>query len=149
MLKKYCWSDDEIECSGNDSQVQLDNMQIPYQLHCHSSMQCVRGKDPNFDIVSLLKEESCLEEIILCKVIDESHTGNVELKNLDTCENDPILNTIGTSGTWTCSIDDIFPILMVYADDSGKLMLHHPSLSEIKSQLYSSSYEYHSTVVIK
>ena len=40
-------------------------------------MKCVRGKYPNFDIVSLLKEESGLEEIILCKVIDESHIGNV------------------------------------------------------------------------
>ena len=108
-------------------------MQIPYQLRCRSSMQCVRGKDPNFDTVSLLKEEIGLEEIILYKVIDESHTGNVELTNLDPCENDPILYTIGTSGTWTHSIDDVFLVLMVYVDDSGKRMLHHPSLSEIKS----------------
>jgi len=133
VAKNDCWSDDEIESSGNDAQVQLNNMQIPYQLRCRSSMQCVRRKAPNFDIVSLLKEESGLEEIILCKVIDESHTGNVELTNLDPCENDPILYTIGTSGTWTHSIDDVFPVLMVYADDSGKLMLHHPSLFEIKS----------------
>ena len=96
-------------------------------------MQCVRGKDPNFDIVSLLKEESGLEEIILYKVIDESHTENVELTNLDPCQNDPILYTIGTSGTWTRSIDDVLLILMVYADDNDKLMLHHPSLFEIKS----------------
>ena len=38
---------------------------------------------------------------------------------------------------------------MVYVDDSGKLMLHRPSLSEIKSQLSSRSYEYRSTAVIK
>ena len=112
-------------------------------------MQCVRGKAPNFDTVALLKEESGLEEIILCKVIDESHTGNVELKNLDPCENDPIIYTIGTSGTWTRSIDDVFPVLVVNVDDSGKIMLHHTSLSEIKSQLSSRSYEYRSTAVIK
>ena len=108
-------------------------MQIPYQLHCRSYMKCDRGKAPNFDTVSLLKEERVLEEMILYKFIDDSHTGNVELTNLDPCENDPILYTIGTSGTWTHSIDDVFPVLMVYADDSGKIMLHHPSLSKIKS----------------
>lgn len=124
-------------------------MQIPYQLRCLSSMLCVRGKAPNFDTVSLLKEKSGLEEIILYKVVDESHIGNVELTCFDPCGNDPILHTIGTSGTWKRSIYDVLPILMVYADDSSKLMLHHPSLSEIKSQLSSRSYEYHSTAVIK
>ena len=68
---------------------------------------------------------------------------------MDPCKNDPILYTIGTNGTWTRSIDEVLPILMVYADDSGKIMLHHPSLSEIKSQLSSRSYEYRSTAVIK
>lgn len=72
-------------------------------------MQCVRGKYPNFDIVSLLKQENGLEEIILYKFIDDSHTRNVELTCLDPCGNDPILYTIGTSGRWTRSIDDIFP----------------------------------------
>lgn len=57
-------------------------------------MQCVRGKDPNFYIDSPLKEESGLEEIILYKVIDESHIGNEELTCFDTCGNDPILYTI-------------------------------------------------------
>ena len=98
IVKNYCWSDDEIESSGNDAQVQLYKLQIPYQLRCHSSMQCVRGKAPNFDTVSLLKEESGVEEIILCKVIDESHTGNLELTNLDPCENDPILYTLVSHG---------------------------------------------------
>ena len=102
IVKNDCWGDDEIESSGNDAQVQLNNIQIPYQLRYCSFMQCVRGKSPNFDTVALLKEESGLEEIILCKFIDESHTGNVESTNLDPCENDPILYTIGTSGTWTC-----------------------------------------------
>ena len=83
IVKNDCWSDDEIESSGNYAQVQLNNMQIPYQLHCRSSMQCVRGKSPNFDILSLLKEESGLEEIILYKVIVEFHIGNVELKHGD------------------------------------------------------------------
>ena len=133
IAKNDCWSDDEIESSGNDAHVQLNNMPIPYQLCCRSSMQCVRGNAPNFDIVALIKEESGLEEIILCKVINESHTGNVDLTNLDPCGNDLILYTIGTNGTWTRSIYDVLSVLMVYADDSGKLMLHHPSLSEIKS----------------
>ena len=65
------------------------------------------------------------------------------------CGNDPILYTIATSGTWTRSIDDVLSVLMVYADDSGKLMLHHPSLFEIKSHLSSRSYEYRSIAVIK
>ena len=30
IVKNDCWSDDEIESSGNDAQVQLNNMQIPY-----------------------------------------------------------------------------------------------------------------------
>ena len=55
------------------------------------------------------------------------------MTKLDPCENDTILYTIGTSGTWT----------------HGKLLLHDPSLSEIKSQLSSRSYEYRSTAVIK
>ena len=71
------------------------------------------------------------------------------MTNLDPCQNDPILYTISTSVTWTRSIDHVLPVLMVYANDSGKLMLHHPSLSEIKSQLSSRSYEYRSTAVIK
>ena len=126
-------NNDEIESSSNDAQVHLNNKKITYQLCCRSSMQCVREKYPNSVTLFLLKEESGLEEIIPCKVIDESHTWNVKLTNLDPCENDPILYTIGTSGTWTRSIDDVFPILMVYADDSVKLMLYQPSLSEIKS----------------
>ena len=108
IVKNDCWTDDEIKSSGNDAQVQLNNMKIPYQLRCRSSMQCVRGKNPNFNIVALLKEENGLEEIIFFKFINESHTGNVELTNLNPCENDPILYTIGTSGTWTRSIDYVF-----------------------------------------
>jgi hypothetical protein len=36
-------------------------------------MQYVGGNVPNFDMVSLLKGENDLEEIIIYKVIDESH----------------------------------------------------------------------------
>ena len=61
IVKNDCWSDDEIVSSGNDAEVQLNNMQIPYQLRCRSSMQCVKEKSPNFDTVALLKEESGLE----------------------------------------------------------------------------------------
>lgn len=32
-------------------------------------------------------------------------------------------------------MDDVLPIQMVYEDESGNLMLHHPSLSKIKSQV--------------
>ena len=106
-------------------------------------MLCVRGKDPNFDNVSLIKEENGLEDIILCKVIDESHTRNFELTCLDPCGNDPILYTIGTNGTWTDSIDDVFPVLIVYAYDNGKTMIHHPSLFQIKLFSTSRSYEDH------
>ena len=142
IAKNDCWSD-EIEYSGNDDQVWFNNTQIPQQLHCHSSIQCVRGKYPNFDKVSLLTQENGLEEIILYRVIDESNTRNVELTCLDPFETDSILYTIGNSGTCTCSIDYVFPILMVYVDDSDKVMLHHPSFFEIKSWLSSRSYEYH------
>ena len=38
IAQNDCWSDDAIDSSGNDAQVQLNNMQIPYHLHCHSSM---------------------------------------------------------------------------------------------------------------
>ena len=30
IVKNYCWSDDEIESSGNDAQIQLNKMQIPF-----------------------------------------------------------------------------------------------------------------------
>ena len=50
-------------------------------------------------------------------------------------------------------MDDFLHVQMVYEDESGKTMLHHPSLYEIKSQLLSSgSDENHkkkSTAVIK
>ena len=44
-----------------------------YQLSGHS-LHYVKGKDPKFDTIVLLKGENGLEEIIICKVIDESHT---------------------------------------------------------------------------
>jgi hypothetical protein len=91
-------------------------------------MQCVRGNVPNFDTISLLKGENGLEEIIICKVIDESHMRNLELTCLDPCGNDPILYIVGTNDMWTHSMHDVFPVQMVYADEGGKLMLHHPSL---------------------
>ena len=61
-----------------------------------------------------------------------------ELTHLDPCGDDPILYTVGTNDTWTHSMDDVMHVQMVYVDESGKLMLHHPSLCEIKSQLCSS-----------
>ena len=53
---------------------------------------------------------------------------------LDPCGDDPILYIVSTNETWTHTMDDVLPVQMVYADESEKLMLHHPSLSEIKSQ---------------
>lgn len=132
ITKKGYWSDDEIESNGNDVHVQLNNTVKPYELQCHSSIRFIRGKAPMFDTITLLKGEKYLEEIIIYKVIDESHIGNVEFTCLDPCSNDPILCTVGTSGTWTNSMDDVLPIQMVYANESGNLMLQHPSLFQIK-----------------
>ena len=70
--------------------------------------------------------------------MDESHTINVELITLYPCADDPILYNVSTNDTWTHTMDDVLPIQMVYAYESGNLMLNHPSLSEIKSQLPSS-----------
>ena len=75
------------------------------------------------------------------------------MTRLDPCGNDPILYTIGTSGTWIHSMDDVFPVQMVYENESGKLMLHHPSFFKIKSYLCSSGsnqyHKKHSITVIK
>ena len=57
---------------------------------------------------------------------------------LDPCGDDPILYTISTNDTWTHTMDDVLPVQMVCKYESGKLMLHHPSPFEIKSQLPSS-----------
>jgi hypothetical protein len=98
LLKKYCWSENDTS-SNNDVQLQYNDSEIPFQLHCHSSMQCVRGNVLKFDIVSLLKRENGLEEIIICKVIDESHMRNLELTCLGTCGNDPVLYIVCTNDT--------------------------------------------------
>jgi hypothetical protein len=42
-------------------------------------MKCVKENVPNFDTIDLLKGENGLEEIIIYKVISESHIGNLEL----------------------------------------------------------------------
>jgi hypothetical protein len=96
-------------------------------------MQCVRGNVSNFDTISLPKGENGLEEIIICKVIDESHMGNLELTCLDPCSNDLILYTIDTNDTWIHSMDDVSFFQMVYADEGGKRSFHQPSLSKIKA----------------
>ena len=57
IVKKDCCSDDEIESNCNDAQVQLNNMQIPYQLRCHSSIQCVRGKHQTSILFPFLKKK--------------------------------------------------------------------------------------------
>ena len=72
IAKNDCWSDDDIS-SGNDVDNQPSEMEIPYQLRGHSALQYVKGKAPNFDLVSLLKGENGLEQIIICKVIDEPY----------------------------------------------------------------------------
>ena len=58
-----------------------------------------------------------------------------------------------TNDKWTLTMNDVLPVQMVHANESGKMVLHHPSLYEIKSQLYSSgpdkNNKKHSTAVIK
>ena len=54
---------------------------------------------------------------------------------MDPCGDDPILYIVGTNDTWTHSMDDVMHAQMVYADESSNIMVHHPSLCEIKSQL--------------
>lgn len=93
------------------------------------------------DTVALLKRENGLEEIIIYKVIDESHIGNVELTFLDPCGNDLIIYIVGTSRTWKHSMDDVLLVQIVYVGKSGKFMLHHSLLSKTKSQLSSSKSE--------
>jgi len=89
-------------------------------------MQLVKGNVPNFDTIALLKEENGLEEIIIFKVIDEYHKGNLALTCLDPCGNVPILYIVGTNGTWTHNLDDSLFVQMV-------LMLFHTSLFRVKS----------------
>ena len=67
-----------------------------------------------------------------------SHNQEIELARLDPCGDDPIIYIVGTNDTWTHSMGDVMHVQMVYANESGKFMLHHPSLCEIKSQLSSS-----------
>ena len=120
IAKNDCWIEDD------DDQIQPKHREIPYQLWGCSTLQSVKGKEPNFDTIALLKGDIGSEEIRICKVIDESHSGNLELTRLDPCGDDPILYTIGTNDTWTHTMDDVLPLQKVYADESGKLMLHHP-----------------------
>ena len=72
---------------------------------------------------------------------------------MDHCGDDPILYIVGTNDTWTHSMDDVMHAQMVYADESSNIMVHHPSLCEIKSQSSSSgsdeNHKKHSNVVIK
>ena len=76
-------------------------------------MQYVKGKEPKFDTISLLKGDNGLEETIICKVIYESHSRNLELTCLDLCRDDPIIYTIGTNDIWTHSMEDVMHVQMV------------------------------------
>ena len=71
LAKTDCWSDNDVS-GGNDVENQPNDREIPYQLWGCSTLQYVKGKDPNFDTIALLKGENGLEEIVICKVIDES-----------------------------------------------------------------------------
>ena len=90
IAKNDYWSDD------NDDLIQPNHREIPYQLRGRSTLQSVKGKEPNFDTIDILKGDNGSEEIIICKVIDESHSGNLELTRLDACGDDPILYIVGT-----------------------------------------------------
>ena len=54
LAKTDCWSDDDI-ASSNDVENQPNDKEITCQLWGHSNLQYVKGKDPNFDTISLLK----------------------------------------------------------------------------------------------
>ena len=54
------------------------------------------------------------------------------------CGDGPNLYNISTNYTWTNTMDDVLPVQMMYAYESGNFMLRYPLLSEIKSQLTSS-----------
>ena len=73
LVKTNCLSSDDVS-NGNDVENQPNDREIPYQLLGRSTVQYVKGKAPNIDTIALLKRENGLEEIIICKVIDESHT---------------------------------------------------------------------------
>ena len=73
IAKNDCWSDDDVS-NSNDVMIQPNDREIRYQLGGRSTLQYVKGKAPKFGVVNLLKEENGLEEIIIYKVIDESHT---------------------------------------------------------------------------
>ena len=115
LAKTYCCSDDDVS-NGNDVENQSNDREIPHQIWGRSTLQYVKGKTPNFDTISLLKGENGLEEIIICKVIDESHIWNVELTTLDPCGDDPILYTFSTNDIWTHTMDDVLHVQMVYED---------------------------------
>ena len=54
LEKIDCWSDDDVS-NGNDVENQPNDREIPYQLRGHLTLQYVKGKVPNSDIVALLK----------------------------------------------------------------------------------------------
>ena len=60
-LAKYnCWSDDDVS-NNNDVENQPNDMEIPYGLRGCSNLRYVKGKDPNFDTIAILKGENYLE----------------------------------------------------------------------------------------
>jgi len=103
-------------------------------------MQYVKGTLPTFDTIIILKWENGLEYVVIYKFIDKSHIGNLEFTCLDHC-GDPNIYNVGTNNKWMHSMHDVFLVNMVHIDGGGKIMLHHTSLSEIKSQLYLSIFK--------
>lgn len=91
-------------------------------------MQFIKGTVPNFDIVALLKEETSLKEMILYKIIDEYHMGNLELTCLNPYGNDLILYIVCTNYTQAHFMHDVFSVHMKYGDEGSKIMLHYLSL---------------------
>ena len=65
ISKSDCWIDGELESNGNGVHFHPNKREMLYELHIHSSMQCVRCSVLDFGIVSLHRREDYLEEIII------------------------------------------------------------------------------------
>ena len=52
IAKNDCWSEDD------DDQIQPNHREIPYQLRVLSTLQSIKGKEPNFDTNALLKGDN-------------------------------------------------------------------------------------------
>ena len=52
IAKNDCWSE------ADDDHIQPNHREIPYQLRGRLTLQSVKGKEPNFDTIALLKRDN-------------------------------------------------------------------------------------------